>query len=236
MYIYLHHLAQGKILMLSKEGKDKASFVVVILEKQQKQWFSKEGDGNASYLKHSWLIPAYTHTYRSDSVTRRCGVSKACLFALHRPPWKITELPTFALLTDGSRVSAPPTAVVSDCGPGLLAARLGHTVNTNVLWIVPDKWIKYCDQTISLFTYQESTVLLIRCFVFHLCCSSLFLLCSVFSSHAWTKSLGVLSSCDHETFISSENDILTKSMHLLSGTQYWMCLIYIELYSTRFLK
>ena len=37
MYIYLHHLAQGKILMLSKEGKDKASFVVVILEKQQKQ-------------------------------------------------------------------------------------------------------------------------------------------------------------------------------------------------------
>lgn len=140
-------------------------------------------------------------------------------------------------LADGSHMPAWPKQWGVVCR--LIASRLGNAVSPTRPRIVPDKWIKHCGQTISLFTYQESTVLLIHCFCFSFCCSSLFLLCSVlffFSSHAWADSLEILPSCDHEPFLSSENGILTKSMHLLSGTQYWMCLIYIELYSTRFLK
>lgn len=38
--------------------------------------------------------------------------------------------------------SAQPTAVLSSLGRALWAGGGGNTVNVNVLWIVPDKWIK----------------------------------------------------------------------------------------------
>lgn len=184
--------------MLSKRRERQSQFFWLFWKNNKNSNSPKKGTETTSSLKQWWLSSWSLLGIVASTLfcNPRCSASKADVSAVCGPPRDDSTSGVYP--ADGSHMSARPAAVRRSPWPGTLSWQARKYSERKVLWIVPDKWIKPCEQTISLFTYQESTGLLIRCFCFHLCCSSLFLLCSVFSSHAWAKSLGILSSCDHE--------------------------------------
>lgn len=121
-------------------------------------------DTEACSCKHVWPSgwPLLKFALGVDSVKAHYGVSRS----VYGPHTDCFEKPQnhIHFLADGRHVPARPQQW--GVSHRLIARKLGNAVNVRGPWIVPDKWIKHCGQTISLFTYQESTVLLIHCFCF----------------------------------------------------------------------
>lgn len=121
-------------------------------------------DTKACSCKHVWPSgwPLHKFALGVDSVKLHYGVSRS-VYGLQTDHFEKPQN-HIHFLADGRHMPARPQQW--GVSRRLIASKLGNAVNIIEPWIVPDKWIKHCGQTISLFTYQESTVLLIHCFCF----------------------------------------------------------------------
>lgn len=146
-YKYNYHATQG-----------------IMFTHRKTKWVSPQKTQSLVLVSTCWPSgwPLLKFALGVDSVKLNYGVSRS----VHGPQTDHFEKPQnhVHFLADGRHVPARPQQW--GVSRRLIASKLGNAVNIREPWIVPDKWIKHCGQTISLFTYQESTVLLIHCFCF----------------------------------------------------------------------